>query len=181
MADLPADLAAVWPRALDHLLSDTQRLEAKDHRWLQDCQPLALVSGTALLGVPNEYAKSVLEGRLAPLITDALTRECGQPVRLAVTVTAPPPDRQVPEPQQAPGRPCPRVPGPARARTRSPSPRRAPPVPAVMAVTAVMAVMRGARPRAPPIRITRARRRPAAPVRTTTRPCPRSTASRRPA
>ena len=54
------------------MLSDGQRLESKDHRWLQDCQPLALVSGTALLGVPNEYAKNVLEGRLAPLISEAL-------------------------------------------------------------------------------------------------------------
>ncbi|RMI42132.1 chromosomal replication initiator protein DnaA [Streptomyces triticirhizae] len=90
MADLPADLAAVWPRALTTMLSDGQRLESKDHRWLQDCQPLALVSGTALLGVPNEYAKNVLEGRLAPLISEALSRECGQPVRLAITVTAPP-------------------------------------------------------------------------------------------
>ncbi|MEO3751696.1 chromosomal replication initiator protein DnaA [Streptomyces sp. B6B3] len=99
MADLPADLAAVWPRALTSMLSDSQRLEAKDHRWLQDCQPLALVSGTALLGVSNEYAKSVLEGRLAPLISDTLSRECGQPVRLAITVTAPPPE--LPQPRSA--------------------------------------------------------------------------------
>ena len=83
------------------MLSDDQRLEPKDHRWLQDCQPLALVSGTALLGVPNEYAKSVLEGRLAPLIGDVLSRECGQPVRLAITVTAPPPS-PVPQPRAEP-------------------------------------------------------------------------------
>ncbi|KAB8163347.1 chromosomal replication initiator protein DnaA [Streptomyces sp. 3MP-14] len=98
MADLPADLAAVWPRALTTMLSDGQRLESKDHRWLQDCQPLALVSGTALLGVPNEYAKNVLEGRLAPLISEALSRECGQPVRLAITVTAPPAESAPPPP-----------------------------------------------------------------------------------
>ncbi|WP_129841452.1 chromosomal replication initiator protein DnaA [Streptomyces sp. RFCAC02] len=107
MADLPVDLAAVWPRALTAMLSDPQRLEAKDHRWLQDCQPLALVSGTALLGVSNEYAKSVLEGRLAPLLGDVLSRECGQPIRLAITVTAPPPEprRPLPEPpaHEAPG------------------------------------------------------------------------------
>ncbi|GAB3120106.1 chromosomal replication initiator protein DnaA [Streptomyces calidiresistens] len=79
------------------MLSAEQGLEPKDHRWLQECVPLALVSDTALLGVPNEYAKSVLEGRLAPLIGSALSKECGQPVRLAVTVTAPPP-----EPSRAP-------------------------------------------------------------------------------
>ncbi len=94
------------------MLSDGQRIEAKDHRWLQDCQPLALVSGTALLGVSNEYAKSVLEGRLAPLISDALSRECGQAIRLAITVTAPvaesPPRHEShPPPQQhhSPGGP----------------------------------------------------------------------------
>lgn len=82
------------------MLADGQRLEGKDHRWLEDCQPLALVSGTALLGVSNEYAKSVLEGRLAPLISDTLSRECGQPIRLAITVTAPPPDPQPQLPHQ---------------------------------------------------------------------------------
>ncbi|WP_101253983.1 chromosomal replication initiator protein DnaA [Streptomyces barkulensis] len=98
MADLPADLAAVWPRVLEQLLADGQGVEAKDQRWLKDCQPLVLVSGTALLGVPNEYAKGVLEGRLSPLITDALSRECQQPIRLAITVTGPVPEPQAPAP-----------------------------------------------------------------------------------
>ncbi|WP_037785471.1 chromosomal replication initiator protein DnaA [Streptomyces sp. AA1529] len=98
MADLPADLAAVWPRVLEQLLREGQGVEAKDQRWLQDCQPLVLVSGTALLGVPNEYAKGVLEGRLAPLITEALGRECQQPIRLAITVTGPAPEAAPPAP-----------------------------------------------------------------------------------
>ncbi|MFD1828964.1 chromosomal replication initiator protein DnaA [Streptomyces desertarenae] len=98
MADVPADLAAVWPRVLEQLLADGQGVEAKDQRWLKDCQPLVLVSGTALLGVPNEYAKGVLEGRLSPLITDALSRECRQPIRLAITVTGPAPERPAPAP-----------------------------------------------------------------------------------
>jgi chromosomal replication initiator protein len=96
VADLPADLAAVWPRVLDQLLSDGQGVEAKDQRWLREAQPLVLVSGTALLGVPNEYAKGVLEGRLSPVISDALSRECQQPIRLAITVTGPAPDASAP-------------------------------------------------------------------------------------
>lgn len=96
------------------MLSDGQRLESKDHRWLQDCQPLALVSGTALLGVPNEYAKNVLEGRLAPLISEALSRECGQPVRLAITVTAPPADPH-------PAGPSPAVPEQSTHRDEGPA------------------------------------------------------------
>ncbi|NLU69512.1 chromosomal replication initiator protein DnaA [Streptomyces sp. HNM0574] len=113
MADVPADLAAVWPRVLDQLLSDEQGVEAKDQRWLRDCQPLVLVSGTALIGVPNEYAKGVVEGRLSPMISEALGRECRQPIRLAITVTGPAPEvpGMASAPQQA--QPAPQQPQPA--------------------------------------------------------------------
>ncbi|MFJ4874268.1 chromosomal replication initiator protein DnaA [Streptomyces sp. NPDC088745] len=87
MADVPADLAAVWPRVLEHLLGEEQQgVEAKDKQWIERCQPLALVADTALLAVPNEYSKQVLEGRLAPLISEALSHECGRPIRIAITV-----------------------------------------------------------------------------------------------
>lgn len=138
MADLPADLAAVWPRVLEQLLTEGQGVEAKDQRWLQDCQPLVLVSGTALLGVPNEYAKGVLEGRLAPLISDALSRECQQSIRLAITVTGPaapaapasgpPPGQQSPQSPQGPGQQ--EQPGhPGQPGQPSTDPQHAPPGP----------------------------------------------------
>ncbi len=72
---------------LDKLLGEGQQaIEPKDRQWIERCQPLALVADTALLAVPNEYGKRVLEGRLAPLISDALSRECGRPIRIAITV-----------------------------------------------------------------------------------------------
>lgn len=87
MADVPADLAAVWPRVLEKLLGEGQPgIEPKDKQWVERCQPLALVADTALLAVPNEWGKRVLEGRIAPLISDALSRECGRPIRIAITV-----------------------------------------------------------------------------------------------
>ncbi|MCB5178100.1 chromosomal replication initiator protein DnaA [Streptomyces antimicrobicus] len=87
MADVPADLAAVWPRVLEKLLGEGQQgIEPKDKQWVERCQPLALVADTALLAVPNEWGKRVLEGRLAPLISDTLSRECGRPIRIAITV-----------------------------------------------------------------------------------------------
>lgn len=88
MADVPADLAAVWPRVLEQLLGEGrgQGVEVKDEHWIRRCQPLALVADTALLAVPNEFAKGVLEGRLAPIVSETLSRECGRPIRIAITV-----------------------------------------------------------------------------------------------
>ncbi|WP_282791266.1 chromosomal replication initiator protein DnaA [Streptomyces sp. CC224B] len=99
MADVPADLAAVWPRVLEQLLGEGrgQGVEAKDEHWIRRCQPLALVADTALLAVPNEFAKGVLEGRLAPVVSETLSRECGRPIRIAITV-----DDSVGEPQGPP-------------------------------------------------------------------------------
>ncbi|MGW1883468.1 chromosomal replication initiator protein DnaA [Streptomyces sp. NPDC001970] len=100
MADVPADLAAVWPRVLEHLLGEGQQgIEPKDKQWIERCQPLALVADTALLAVPNEWGKRVLEGRLAPLISDTLSRECGRPIRIAITVDD---SAAEPTPPQAP-------------------------------------------------------------------------------
>ncbi|CAM5707113.1 Chromosomal replication initiator protein DnaA OS=Streptomyces fumanus OX=67302 GN=dnaA PE=3 SV=1 [Streptomyces fumanus] len=79
-----------------------QGVESKDERWIRRCQPLALVADTALLAVPNEFAKGVLEGRLAPIVSETLSRECGRPIRIAITV-----DDSAGEPQ-APPAPAPR-------------------------------------------------------------------------
>ncbi|MFC9852043.1 chromosomal replication initiator protein DnaA [Streptomyces prasinus] len=104
MADVPADLAAVWPRVLEQLLGEGrgQGVEGKDEHWIRRCQPLALVADTALLAVPNEFAKGVLEGRLAPVVSESLSRECGRPIRIAITVddsAGEPPAPLAPRPQ----------------------------------------------------------------------------------
>lgn len=80
-------------------------MEAKDEHWIRRCQPLALVADTALLAVPNEFAKGVLEGRLAPVVSETLTRECGRPIRIAITVddsAGEPPAPPSPQPQPQP-------------------------------------------------------------------------------
>ncbi|WP_078957743.1 chromosomal replication initiator protein DnaA [Streptomyces glaucescens] len=109
MADVPADLAAVWPRVLEQLLGEGrgQGVEAKDEHWIRRCQPLALVADTALLAVPNEFAKGVLEGRLAPIVSETLSRECGRPIRIAITVddSAGEPPAPAPAPPAPPAQP----------------------------------------------------------------------------
>lgn len=100
---------------LEQLLGEGrgQGVETKDEHWIRRCQPLALVADTALLAVPNEFAKGVLEGRLAPIVSETLSRECGRPIRIAITVddsagepsgpSAPPapPQRRYEEPEQS--------------------------------------------------------------------------------
>ncbi|MFC9057487.1 chromosomal replication initiator protein DnaA [Streptomyces sp. NPDC057074] len=110
MADVPADLAAVWPRVLEQLLGEGrgQGVESKDEHWIRRCQPLALVADTALLAVPNEFAKGVLEGRLAPVVSETLSRECGRPIRIAITVDDTAGEPAGPAPQAPPSRPQPR-------------------------------------------------------------------------
>ncbi|MGY3202853.1 chromosomal replication initiator protein DnaA [Streptomyces sp. TE5632] len=122
MADVPADLAAVWPRVLEELLGEGrgQGVEGKDEHWIRRCQPLALVADTALLAVPNEFAKGVLEGRLAPIVSESLSRECGRPIRIAITV-----DDSAGEPPAPPvARPQPRYEEPELPPTRQDRPDR---------------------------------------------------------
>ncbi|PWI12473.1 chromosomal replication initiator protein DnaA [Streptomyces sp. NWU339] len=122
MADVPADLAAVWPRVLEELLGEGrgQGVEGKDEHWIRRCQPLALVADTALLAVPNEFAKGVLEGRLAPIVSESLSRECGRPIRIAITV-----DDSAGEPPAPPAaRPQPRYEEPEFPPTRQDRPDR---------------------------------------------------------
>ncbi|GHC71970.1 chromosomal replication initiator protein DnaA [Streptomyces violaceochromogenes] len=82
-----------------------QGVEGKDEHWIRRCQPLALVADTALLAVPNEFAKGVLEGRLAPIVSETLSRECGRPIRIAITVddsAGEPPSTPAPPPRPQP-------------------------------------------------------------------------------
>ncbi|WBP87856.1 chromosomal replication initiator protein DnaA [Kitasatospora cathayae] len=87
MADVNSDLVPVWARVVERLVSDPDVGEM-DKQWVQRTQPMWMMHDTALLATPNERAKQVLEGRLLPQLTDALSRELNRPVRIAVMVDA---------------------------------------------------------------------------------------------
>ena len=93
------DLAAVWARSLDELAE--MHIEPAQRAWLQLTRPLGLVENTALIATPNEFVKEQLETRLRSLITNALSRELGRSIQLAVTVdpavisSLPSPDRDL--------------------------------------------------------------------------------------
>jgi chromosomal replication initiator protein len=78
------DLAEIWARSLNDL-AETQ-IEPYQRAWLQLTRPLGLVENTALIATPNEFAKDQLENRLRPLITNALSRELGRSIQLAVII-----------------------------------------------------------------------------------------------
>jgi chromosomal replication initiator protein len=78
------DLAEIWARSLNDL-ADMQ-IEPYQRAWLQLTRPLGLVENTALIATPNEFAKDQLENRLRVLITNALSRELGRTIQLAVII-----------------------------------------------------------------------------------------------
>ncbi|MFE2724493.1 chromosomal replication initiator protein DnaA [Kitasatospora sp. NPDC059327] len=87
MADVNSDLVPVWARVVERLVGDPDVGEM-DKQWVQRTQPMWMMHDTALLATPNERAKQVLEGRLLPQLTEALSRELSRPVRIAVMVDA---------------------------------------------------------------------------------------------
>jgi len=92
------DLEQVWARAIDGL---TRNALSPQHRAFVDMtRPLGLVEGTALLAAPSEFAKEVLDSRLRPLISGALSAAYGREIRVAVTVQPPPESDD--EPDEAP-------------------------------------------------------------------------------
>ncbi|MDP9221087.1 MAG: chromosomal replication initiator protein DnaA [Actinomycetota bacterium] len=93
------DLSAVWQRTLESLTDSA--VSSQQRAFMRLTRPLGLVEDTLLLAAPNDFAKDVLEIRLKPLITGALTSQLGREIRLAITVQ--PGDDQVrDEPRLAP-------------------------------------------------------------------------------
>jgi chromosomal replication initiator protein len=78
------DLDAVWQRAVDGLRDGS--VNGQHHAWLRMTRPLGLVEDTVLLAAPTNFAKDVLETRLRPVITGALSAQLEREVRVAVTV-----------------------------------------------------------------------------------------------
>ena len=78
------ELAGVWSEALESLGDGT--LTPQQKAFVTLTKPLALVGETFLIAAPNEFTKDVLETRLRPLVTTALSEAIGEEVRLAISV-----------------------------------------------------------------------------------------------
>jgi chromosomal replication initiator protein len=82
-----ADLAVLWSAATDDLADEI--ISAQQRAYLRLTQLRAIIEDTALLSVPDAFTRDVIESRLRPAITDALSRQLGRPVQVAVTIRPP--------------------------------------------------------------------------------------------
>jgi chromosomal replication initiator protein len=78
-----AELLAVWQRCLGAL---GESLPSQNLAFIRLSRLDAVVNDTALLAVPNEFAKDIIESRLRGVITAALAEQLSQDIRLAVVV-----------------------------------------------------------------------------------------------
>jgi chromosomal replication initiator protein len=81
------DLPAVWTAATDDLADEI--VSAQQRAYLRLTRLRAIVEDTALLAVPDAFTRDVIESRLRPAITEALSRRLGRPIQVAVTVRPP--------------------------------------------------------------------------------------------
>ena len=79
-----ADLSGVWKATLDELVDEIS--SPQQRAYLHFTKLRAIVEDTALLAVPDAFTRDVIESRLRPAITDALSRRLGRPIQAAVTV-----------------------------------------------------------------------------------------------
>jgi chromosomal replication initiator protein len=81
------DLSAVWAAATEDLADEI--VSPQQRAYLRLTRLRAIVEDTALLSVPDAFTRDVIETRLRPTITDALSRRLGRPIQVAVTVRPP--------------------------------------------------------------------------------------------
>jgi chromosomal replication initiator protein len=124
------DLGAVWTAAAEEVADGIA--SAQQRAYLRLTRLRAIVEDTALIAVPDAYTRDVIESKLRPAITDALSRRLGRSIQVAVTVRAPE-EAPVPAgPAYPHGYPSgARIPGPAIPTQHDPSaPAPVPSVPA---------------------------------------------------
>ena len=84
MPESDLDLSQVWQRTL-RTLTDAG-LPAQQKAFLRLARLVGLIDSTALVAVPNDLTKDILEQRLRAQVTDALGTALDREIRLAVTI-----------------------------------------------------------------------------------------------
>jgi len=84
VADADLNFAQIWQNTLSAL--DADGIPAQQRAFLSLARLAGLLDGTALVKVPNDFTKDVVETRVRDQVTRALSSQLGMDVRLAVTV-----------------------------------------------------------------------------------------------
>jgi chromosomal replication initiator protein len=74
----------VWSAVTEEIADGI--LSAQQRAYLRLTRLRAIVDDTALLAVPDAFTRDVIESRLRPAVTDALSRRLGRTIQVAVTV-----------------------------------------------------------------------------------------------
>ncbi len=82
-----SDLGAMWASASEELADEID--SPQQRAYLRLTRLRAIVEDTALLSVPDAFTRDVIESRLRPSITEALSRMLGRAIQVAVTVRPP--------------------------------------------------------------------------------------------
>jgi chromosomal replication initiator protein len=84
VSDTDLDFTQIWQNTIATL--DADGLPARERAFLTLARLAGLLDGTALVKVPNDYTKDVVEQRVRDAVTRALSSQLGEQVQLAVTV-----------------------------------------------------------------------------------------------
>src|SRR5689334_24785467 len=84
VSDTDLDFTQIWQNTISTL--DADGLPARERAFLTLARFSGLLDGTALVKVPNDYTKDVVETRVREQVTQALSSQLGTAVHLAVTV-----------------------------------------------------------------------------------------------
>ncbi len=95
MPDGDTSFAHVWQTALEAL--DADGIPMQQRAFLSLARLIGLIDDTALIAVPNDYTKDVVETKIRAQLSQALASQYGHGIRLAVTV-----DASLTEPEPAP-------------------------------------------------------------------------------
>ena len=84
MTEQPIDFGHVWHSALTVL--DADGLPPTQRAFLRQAKFVGLLDQTALLAVPDEFTKDIIETKVREQVLTELSRQLGTEIRLAVTV-----------------------------------------------------------------------------------------------
>ena len=84
VSDADLDLADVWHRTLRAL--DLAEMTPSQRALVGLARLAGVLEHTALIEVPNDFTKTIIEHRVTDMVVKALSEELGREIRLAVTV-----------------------------------------------------------------------------------------------